>query len=401
MTEEELPRISPHGEPEEGVSYRNGEEADSIIRDIEESDTPAALKLAWPGSLLLLESFHPEDRKRIGTAFHRRHRQLHKPGRELDAPAKTHESNKEKPMSRMTLSSIERGRKKKPFCVLVYGPEGVGKSTFAAGAPNPIFLGEAGGSDELDVARFPSVRKWEEVFDALDVIEKETDHQTVVVDTLDYLEPLCWDFVCRSVNPRKKHVKDFGYGDGFAMAMDEFRGLLGRLELLLEVKGMNVALLAHAQVRTFKNPAADDYDHYELRMHAKTAGILRAWPKAVLFANYKVYTNKSDNDKRIRGVSDGSRVLHCNPNPAWHAKNRYGLPDEIPLSWEEFAARATGEGAASAEELIERIRAIVAGADEKLRDAVEAAIGKAGVDIKKLEQVKDRAIGRMKEGAAA
>lgn len=399
--DEEIPRISPHGEAEDyGPGYHFREDAEAFIVAIQESESLEALKVAWPGTVELLESFHPDQRKLIGYHYHRRLRQLTKPGRELDAAPKAHE-RKTMTTNRMTLASIERGKRDKPFCVLVYGPEGVGKSTFAAGAPDPCFIGEAGGTDHLDVARFPSPKKWEDVGEALSVLEGD-DHgfKTAVIDTLDYIEPLSWEYLCRQHNPKKKSIEDFGYGKGYLSAMEEFRVLLGRLEGLLETRRMNVVLLAHAHVRTFRNPAGDDYDHYELRMHAKTAEILRAWPKAVLFANYRVYTNKSDNDKRIRGVSDGSRVLHCNPNPAWHAKNRYDLPDEMPLSWDEFVSRASGEAAATAEELIASIRAIVASGDEKLREGVEQAIGKAGGDTKKLEQVKDRAIGRMK-GAAA
>lgn len=392
--------ISPHGEPEEGANYRNPADADRIVRDIEESDSATALRLAWPGSLELLESFHPDDRKRIGAAFHRRHRQLSKPGRELDAPIKTQEKESNA-MSRMTLASIERGRRQKPFCLLVYGPEGVGKSSFAAGAPEPNFIGEARGTDELDVARFPTPERWEEVDEALTVVEREdTGTKTLVLDTLDFLERLIWDFVCRSVNPRKNHVKDFGFGDGYAMAVDQFAKLTKRLEGLQAQRGVNIVLLAQSQVRTFKNPAGDDYDQYSLNIDKRAASFIRAWPSAVLFANYRVYTNKGENDKRIRGISNGARVLNCNPNAAWHAKNRYGLPDEIGLSWEEFASHATGEQATSATDLIEQIRAVIAGGDERLVTGVEAAIAKAGTDIKKLEQVKDRAISRMKEKAA-
>jgi hypothetical protein len=400
-TPPELPSITPHGYAEDmGPGYVFREDADTFIHDMQEASTLAELKAAWPGTVEFLESFHPDFRKALGAAYHRRFRQLNKPGRELDAPAKTHESKETKTMSRMTLASIERGKREKPFCVLVYGPEGVGKSTFAAGAPGAVFIGEAGGTDHLDVARFPSPQKWEDVADALTVLENEShDFKTVVIDTLDYLEPICWEGVCRLEG--KKNIEAFGYGKGYLAAMEEFRIMLGRLEMLLEAKRMNVVLLAHAHVRTFHNPAGDDYDHYELRMHAKTAEILRAWPKAVLFANYRVYTNESKNDGRIRGVSDGSRILHCTPHPAWHAKNRYGLPDELPLSWDEFVSCATSEASATPVELTERIRAIVASGDEKLREAVEAAITKAGNDVKKLEQVKDRAIGKMKGQVAA
>ena len=81
--------------------------------------------------------------------------------------------------SRMTLAAVKKGRIKQPLRVIVYGQEGVGKSTFAACAPSPIFLCAESGTNHLDIARFPAPEQWSDVFDAVDLLTRqEHDYKT-------------------------------------------------------------------------------------------------------------------------------------------------------------------------------------------------------------------------------
>jgi hypothetical protein len=232
------------------------------------------------------------------------------------------------------LANIVRGRVSKPIRVLLYGVEGVGKSTFASGARGAIFLGAEDGTSELDVARFPEPKTWADVFGAITELgSQEHDFRTLVIDTLDWLEPLCWEHICRS--GKKQSIEDFGYGKGYAAALDEWRRLVALIERVRNAKQLNVIALAHSQIRPFKNPAGEDYDRYELKLHPKAGGLLKEWCDCVLFANYETLTD--DSSGRAKGISTGNRMVHTQRTAAWDAKNRYSLPEVMPLDWKIFA----------------------------------------------------------------
>lgn len=277
------------------------------------------------------------------------------------------------PSGRMTLANISTGPIDRPRRILLYGVEGVGKSTFAASADAPIFLCGEEGSDHLDVPRFPAPRTWLEAREAVDVLRAQaTPYRHLVVDTLDWLEPLVWQHVCARAG--KESIEDFGYGKGYLAALDEWRLFVKQLEQLRAERQMGVILLAHSHIKPFKNPEADDFDRYEMKLHAKAGGFLREWCDAVLFANYQTFAHK-DEKKRVRGVATGERVLYTQRTAAYDAKNRYNLPPTLPLAWDAFTAavaagrpgdpavtRATIEArlAAAPAELAAKVRAAVA-----------------------------------------
>jgi hypothetical protein len=237
--------------------------------------------------------------------------------------------------SRMRLDSVVRGKLKKPISVVCYGPEGVGKSTLAAGAPKPIFLGAEDGTSQLDVTRFPSPETYADIREAVRVLQVDQhDYGTLVVDTLDWVEPLLWQHIC--ARDGQPNIEGYGYGKGYQVALDEWRLLLSDLERLMKTRGMNVVLLAHAAIRPFKNPAGEDFDRYELKVHAKAAGLIKEWAEAVLFANWETFAKEDKRTKRFKGVGGVARMLYTERTAAYDAKNRYSLPDELPLDWNEF-----------------------------------------------------------------
>jgi hypothetical protein len=300
-------------------------------------------------------------------------------------------------MSRMTIASITKGVVAAPICCVLYGPEKVGKSSFAADAPNPIYISEPEGTNHLDVDRFPVPQSWDDVLEALQtLLSGDHEFKTVVVDTADWIEPLIWDDVCKRGG--KKSIEDFGYGKGFGDALTVWRDLLQRLDEIRAKRQMNVVVIAHSQVKTFRNPAGDDFDRYELKVHGKAAALLKEWPSAVLFANYETLTSK-DSSGRIRGVGTGSRVLHTEHRPAWDAGNRYSLPEELPLSWEEFAAAVKNARPSSAKALLEECAELVAKLDDETKVKATAMIEKAGDNTKQLAKIADRL--RAKTRAAA
>lgn len=234
------------------------------------------------------------------------------------------------------LKQVQSGRRESPFKIVLYGESGVGKSTFAAEAPSPIFLDVEGSTDELDVMRLPEVRSFKEVLAAIDELTNEQhEFRTFVIDTLDWLEALIWSHVCEA--EKVKSIEDIPYGKGFAAALTHWRALLARLDSLREKRRMHIVLLAHSHIRTFRNPAGEDYERYELKLNQKAAGLIKEWPSALLFARVVTLVHV-DKNKRARGVGDGTRSVATAPRPAFDAKNRYGLPAEIGLSWGEFEA---------------------------------------------------------------
>jgi len=289
---------------------------------------------------------------------------------------------------RMTLASVQRGRAERPQRILLYGVEGVGKSSFAAAAPDPIFLCPEDGLSHLDVARFPEPQSWEDALAAVDVLTRDThEFRTLVVDTLDWLEPMLWRFIC--TRDGQSNVESYGYGRGYVAALDEWRVFVGALERLRAQRSMGVVLLAHSWIKTFKNPEAEDFDRYEMKLHAKAAGFLREWVDACLFANYETFAHK-DASKRVRGVSTGARLVYTERSAAYDAKNRFNLPPQLPLDWHAFTEAVAANRPADVATITARITELLADAPDELREKVRAAVAKAPTDAAYLARVLNR-----------
>jgi len=249
--------------------------------------------------------------------------------------------------TRMTLAAVTRGQIAKPHRVLIYGPEGVGKTTFAASAPEPIIIGTEDGSGALDVPRFPRPESWSDVIEAVEALTApDHGYRTCVIDSLDWAEPMVWAHVCAASG--KASIEDFGFGKGYVEALSEARRLLAALERMQAVASMHVVIIAHAHLRKFANPSGEDWDRWTTKTNDKLGGAVREWADAVLFANWEQYA--AEVDGRTKGVSTGRRVIHTTKTAAFEAKNRYALPDEIDLSWAAFA-KAVDRNRAAAHEI--------------------------------------------------
>jgi hypothetical protein len=239
----------------------------------------------------------------------------------------------------MSLAGVTKGKVTEPIWMTLYGPEGCGKTTFAAGAPSPIIIPTEHGSSQIDVARFPRPEKWEDIKDALRTLYLEKhDYKTVIIDTLDAAEALCWAQVVDKAQAESIEAVGGGYGKGYTAALDEWRQLLAALEKLSRAKQMHVILVAHSWVKAFKNPIGEDYERFELKLNAKAAGLIKEWSQAVCFARFEDLASKNEKTKRVRGVSTGARIMLTEHQAAWDAKNRYSLPAQLPLEWSEFFA---------------------------------------------------------------
>jgi hypothetical protein len=98
------------------------------------------------------------------------------------------------------LTKIQRGRASKPPRILVYGTEGIGKTTFASQTPSPIFIQTEDGMDHVASDRFPLAQTYDDVYASLrDIHHEPHDYGTLVVDSLDWLERLIFDRL--TINP--------------------------------------------------------------------------------------------------------------------------------------------------------------------------------------------------------
>lgn len=243
------------------------------------------------------------------------------------------------------MNHIERGRAARPRRIMVYGTHGIGKSTFGAMAERPVFIQTEDGLADIESERFPLATDFKQVIDALgSLYSEEHDYQTVVIDSLDWLERLIHAKTCRDRGV--KSIEDIGYGKGHIFALDAWREVLAGLDALRSERGMQVILIAHAAVEKFSNPETEAYDRYAPRLNKHASALVQEWCDEVLFASYRVLTKTTDegfNRKRVQGIGSGERVLKTTERPAHVAKNRLGLPDELPLDFHAFAAHRDGQ----------------------------------------------------------
>ena len=220
--------------------------------------------------------------------------------------------------------------------LMVYGVEGIGKSTFCAGAPNPIYILTEDGLGSLKVDHFPLATSSQDVMDAISTLYKENNaFETVVIDSLDWLEAI----IQREIE-QKYDAKDLAYGKGSLIAAEKWREILDGLNALRNDKGMAVILIAHTTIKRFDSPEVEPYDRYQPKLQERSNAVVREWADAVLFANYKTIVKKDDvgfNQTNNRGISTGERLLFTSERPAYMAKNRYNMPESIPLSWDAFS----------------------------------------------------------------
>ncbi|EAE0845943.1 ATP-binding protein [Listeria monocytogenes] len=235
---------------------------------------------------------------------------------------------------------ITRGKIAKAQKVVFYGPEGIGKTTFASQFPNPLFIDTEGSTSNMDVARLEKPSSWTMLLQQIDFVKLNKPCETLVIDTIDWAERLAIEFVCSRGN--KDSITKFGYGEGYIQLEEEFGKFLNRLTDLTEV-GIHVVLLAHAKINKFEQPdEMGAYDRYELKLGnkttAKTAALTKEWADMVLFANYKTVSVATDDKGKKFKAQGGKRVIYTTHHPAWDAKNRFGFPEEIDLDYKKIAS---------------------------------------------------------------
>lgn len=252
----------------------------------------------------------------------------------------------------ISLASLRRGRENVPLRMIVAGPQGIGKTTFACSAPKPVVIQTEDGLAPLidagllpeDLPRFPLAKSYGEFMEALTALySEEHDFQTLVIDSLDWLEPLVWAQCC--AENKWQSIEAPGYGKGY-IELDRFWGdVLTGLNALRNERGLNIVFTAHTEVKKFEEPDAAPYDRYEIKLHKRAHGRLMEWADIVGIARVKalISTRQEGSGKTAKTVAKAvggelGRFLYLAEKPSTVAKNRYGLPSEIDFTWAAFQA---------------------------------------------------------------
>ena len=233
------------------------------------------------------------------------------------------------------MMTISRGRIPSAKKIVIYGVEGIGKSTLAAQFPDPVFIDTEGSTKEMDVKRFDPPSSWPMLISQVQyVIDHPDVCRTLVLDTADWAENLMIRHICAQRG--WTGLEDPGYGKGYQYAAEEWGGqLLNRLSEVA-ARGVNVVVTAHAWLRKVDLPEeAASYDHWEMKTSRKVAPMLREWADGVLFLHYETIVVK--NAEKKAKAQGGRRVIETTHTPYWDAKNRWNLPEKLPL---EFSAIA-------------------------------------------------------------
>jgi hypothetical protein len=272
---------------------------------------------------------------------------------------------------------IHTGRIVRPQKAVLYGPEGIGKSTLAAQFPAPVFLDTEGGTHHLDIARLPAPKTWDAVTGAVQSLATEPhEFKTLVLDTVDWAEKLLAEELCKRAN--KVSIEDFGYGKGYVILAEEFAKFLSSLDALLR-RGIHVLLLAHTRIVKFEQPdAAGAYDRYELKLSKQVGPLVKEWCDLLLFSNYFTKVAESDSGKK-RGVGGRERKLYTTHTAAWDAKNRHGFEETLAFEFSAIARAFQTSGATqrsqpeqNAPSPLDKIATIFAGKDEQVNSFLVA-----------------------------
>lgn len=234
-----------------------------------------------------------------------------------------------------------------PPRLVIYGPPKIGKTTLASKIPNNILLDYEGGSGNVSVARInkPEVDTYAKTMDAFRALgEDKHDFTCITIDTVDWLEAVVNDEVCRQAGV--KSVGDIPYGAGTVTAQNMFKtDILESLDMLRKDRGMMIVMLAHESIRRYDNPTTESYDRYTLKLQENNKGIgicslIKEWADAILFANQEtmISREKIAPKKEVKKAKTSNNIiLHTQESPAFLAGNRFNLPPQLPFSWDALS----------------------------------------------------------------
>lgn len=215
------------------------------------------------------------------------------------------------------------------------GTEGIGKTTLAAQIPDSLVVDTEDGSKQVDCARALAL-DWRAIeYATKELIADSQGFKAVIFDSADWLERALIAWMLK--RDAQKSIEAYGYGKGYTMLQEEFSKFLGLVDQLI-AKGIHVVFVAHTKtVRVSPPDQTDGYDRYELKLTKQVAPLLKEWSDLYLFANYRIQIVEGT-DGRLKAQGGKERVMYANRCAAWDAKNRFGLPDEMPMDFAQVAS---------------------------------------------------------------
>ncbi len=235
----------------------------------------------------------------------------------------------------------------KPPRIIIHGDAGCGKTTFGACADAPVFIQTEDGLGSLDATAFPLATSFTDVMEAIGTLYSEPhEFKTLVVDSLDWLEPLVWKHTCEFWTDKKgdadrlASIEDAGYGKGYVEALGYWRQFFSGITALRDERKMTIVMIAHSEQKRVEDPLLPAYDTHDLKLHKRAAALAEEFADVILYATVQTNMVTEDagfNKKRTRAVTTGTRVIHTVGQPAFLAKNRFNLPPVLPLTWADFA----------------------------------------------------------------
>jgi hypothetical protein len=232
------------------------------------------------------------------------------------------------------MSPIHTATATSPPRILIYGPEGAGKTTLGSKFPSPVILQtEEGIPRGLTMSTFGLQDTFKGVLGSISFLGTEPhDRRTLVVDSLDPLEPLIWREACAANGWAT--IEQPGYGRGYVIVDNYWLDFLAGLDFLRRERGMMIVLLAHSAIERIDDPRAASYTSYQLRLHKRARALVQDWADGILFLAPDLNIQTEDagfGKKRTRADGGSTRWLHCEGRPSFTAKNRYGLPPKIMI----------------------------------------------------------------------
>lgn len=291
------------------------------------------------------------------------------------------------------LNQVTNGKINKPYLITLFGAGGVGKSSFAADAPNVIFACTEDGTNQLNINRFPKIDTYEKMMEAISSLtETKHDYKTFVIDSLDHLEPLLQRWVCQK--NKWNSLDDGAYGKGFSEANLAWYSFFQSIKTLREK--MNVILICHSQIKSFNDPSSPQaYDRYELKLHKGANALVKENCDAILFATYENFVNIDKNTKKAKGFGGENRILLTEYRAHHDGKNRFGLPYQIELSYKAFDNAAKNSNPESIEVLVSQITGLLTKVGDEVtkgKATEQFNIAKEANDVKKLVSIKNKLI---------